>query len=309
MLSAGDAGTTIKHRGLVLGVWSCTSTHPRFFIDMGYCVYKHTAPNGKVYIGVTGRNPKDRFLSGHGYKQNVLFWRAIQKYGWKNIEHEILQDGLEKDVAYDLEQFYIRQYDSTNPEKGYNCSIGGKGGTLGCRMSDKTRENMSKAQSGRKLPEWVCKKISESHKGEKNPNYGKVTSEETKKKLSESIKRSFTPERKAKMSESMKNYIATHPEFKQQMSERMKGEKNRFYGVHMCGKDNPNYGKKLTDEQKQALSEKKGNKILCVETGIVYNSQKEAALLNGLDPTVFGRKLKKGQMYGWKHWRKYEPSF
>lgn len=309
MLSAGDAGATIKHRGLVLGVWSCTSTHPRFFMIMGYCVYKHTAPNGKVYIGVTGREPSERFMYGHGYRNNIIFWRAIQKYGWTNITHEILYDDLEKDVAYDLEKEMIREYDSTNPAKGYNCSIGGKGGTLGVHLSKKTRKKMSKSHTGKKMSEETKKKLSDQRMGENNPNYGNVTSEETKKKLSESIKRSFTPERKAKMSESMKNYIDTHPEYRQQMSERMKGEKNRFYGVHMCGKDNPNYGKKWTDEQKQALSEKKGNKILCVETGIVYNSQKEAALLNGLDPTVFGRKLKKGQMYGWKHWRKYEPSF
>lgn len=304
MLSAGDAGTTIKHRGLVLGVWSCTSTHPRFFMIMGYCVYKHTAPNGKVYIGVTGREPSERFMYGHGYRNNIIFWRAIQKYGWTNITHEILYDDLEKDVAYDLEKEMIRKYDSTNPAKGYNCSIGGKGGTLGVHLSKKTRKKMSKSHTGKKMSEETKKKLSAQRMGENNPNYGKVASDETKRKFRESIQRSLTPERRAKMSEFMKNYMETHPELKKQTSERSKGENNYFYGKHLYGEANGNYGHKWTDEQKKTMSERVGNKILCVETGIIYDSQKEAALLNGLNPTTFGKKLKEGKMYGWKHWRK-----
>lgn len=38
-----------------------------------YSVYKHTAPNGKVYIGITGKDPEKRWLNGGGtvsrYKQ------------------------------------------------------------------------------------------------------------------------------------------------------------------------------------------------------------------------------------------------
>lgn len=26
-----------------------------------YCVYKHTSPNGKVYIGITKKKPNDRW--------------------------------------------------------------------------------------------------------------------------------------------------------------------------------------------------------------------------------------------------------
>ena len=38
------------------------------------------------------------------------------------------------------------------------------------------------------------------------------------------------------------------------VSESMSGEKNRFYGVHNCGKDHPNYGKPMSDEQKEKIS-------------------------------------------------------
>lgn len=31
---------------------------------MGYSVYKHTFPNGKVYIGMTGQEPEKRWANG-----------------------------------------------------------------------------------------------------------------------------------------------------------------------------------------------------------------------------------------------------
>ena len=56
-----------------------------------FIVYKHTSPNGKVYIGMTCLKPIQRWKKdGSGYKRNTHFWGAIQKYGWENFKHEIL---------------------------------------------------------------------------------------------------------------------------------------------------------------------------------------------------------------------------
>ena len=57
-------------------------------MDGNYSVYKHITPSGKVYIGLTGNEPKRRWDCGHGYKSNPHFWNAIKLYGWKNIKHE-----------------------------------------------------------------------------------------------------------------------------------------------------------------------------------------------------------------------------
>ena len=59
-----------------------------------YYVYKHTSPNNKIYIGITGQNPEKRWQSGIGYVGNTHFANAIKKYGWKNFKHEILFSGL-----------------------------------------------------------------------------------------------------------------------------------------------------------------------------------------------------------------------
>lgn len=45
--------------------------------DKLYCVYKHTAPNGKVYIGITKQKPKYRWGRGSGYRTNEHFTRAM----------------------------------------------------------------------------------------------------------------------------------------------------------------------------------------------------------------------------------------
>lgn len=66
---------------------------------MNYKVYCHISPNNKVYIGITQQEPKQRWQGGKGYKENQYFYRAIQKYGWDNFQHEILFENLTKQEA------------------------------------------------------------------------------------------------------------------------------------------------------------------------------------------------------------------
>ena len=74
------------------------------------CVYKHTFPNGAVYIGKTNIKPEDRWLNGWGYKQCPLMFNAILKYGWDNVEHEIIEDNLTEKEALELEEKLITEY-------------------------------------------------------------------------------------------------------------------------------------------------------------------------------------------------------
>lgn len=86
-----------------------------------YKIYKHTLPNGKVYIGQTSKdNAKERWMSGWGYYKNEKFFKDIVEYGWRNISHEILEEVEDRETALIREAFYINIYDSANPAKGYN---------------------------------------------------------------------------------------------------------------------------------------------------------------------------------------------
>lgn len=85
------------------------------------CVYIHTnKTNGKVYIGITGRNPLERWNNGKGYKLNPYFWKAIKKYGWNGFNHDILEDNLTREEAKEKEIYYIKKYDSTMSANGNN---------------------------------------------------------------------------------------------------------------------------------------------------------------------------------------------
>ena len=157
-----------------------------------YTVYKHTAPNGKVYIGITGRKPEQRWRNGEGYKNNPHFYSAIRKYTWKNFDHEIVENGLTKQQACDLEIELIAKYDATNPRKGYNHSTGGEYGALGTHNSIEARRKMSEAHKGLMA-------------GAKHWHYGQHWSEEAKRKMREAHKfQRVSEETKRKMSKSRK---------------------------------------------------------------------------------------------------------
>lgn len=118
--------------------------------------------NNKVYVGQTKRNPEDRWgPNGKGYK-NQIFYKAIEKYGWENFDHIILEQVETQDLANQREEYYISLYDSTNPNKGYNLY---KGGTV-CRQTTTARQKRSLSMMGKN-----------------NPMYGKHKSDEAKEKL------------------------------------------------------------------------------------------------------------------------------
>ena len=96
--------------------------------DAVYQVYKHTTPSKKVYIGITSQESSRRWQGGNGYATQKKFWRAIKKYGWENIRHEIIADNLTAEEAKSMEKEKIAEYDSCNPLKGYNVYEGGNPG-------------------------------------------------------------------------------------------------------------------------------------------------------------------------------------
>lgn len=180
-----------------------------------YCVYKHTSPSGKVYIGYTGKNPPEkRWSNGNGYKRgHPYFWKAIQKYGWDNFEHEIIFNYLGRQEALKKERELIALYDSTNPNKGYNMTKGGDG-KEGYVMSDETRKKISASRIGRFTGEDNPNYGNHKLAGENNPFYGKRHTEETRQRLSElSTSRpspmkgkTFSEEFKEKMKNTKKKY-------------------------------------------------------------------------------------------------------
>lgn len=86
---------------------------------MSECVYRHTAPDGRVYIGIAQEPAHIRWANGKGYRTNPEFWECICKVGWNNIAHEILASGLDRFEARKMESELIEKHDCLSP-KGFN---------------------------------------------------------------------------------------------------------------------------------------------------------------------------------------------
>lgn len=109
-----------------------------------YLVYKHTDPNGKVYIGITQNHPQTRWNEGGGYERQSKFYKAIQKYGWIHFRHEILAAGLSREEALELENKLIIAHKSYDEQYGYNTRV-----DLGAENSGEIADTKNIAQKNK----------------------------------------------------------------------------------------------------------------------------------------------------------------
>lgn len=116
--------------------------------ERNLCVYIHTSPSGKVYIGQTN-NPKRRWNHGLGYRGTPHLKAAIDRYGWDSFQHEVVAEHLTQDEANALECILIEKYQATDPSFGYNIQSGGRsaGG-----MSPEAKERMAASKRGANSP-------------------------------------------------------------------------------------------------------------------------------------------------------------
>ena len=112
-----------------------------------YTIYCHIFPNGKRYIGITRKTVKERWGNGKNYASCPLVERAIKKYGWENIEHQIISVVDTKEDAEREERRLISEYKSDNVEFGYNIL---PGGNVSDNMpSEEMREKLGRGWRGK----------------------------------------------------------------------------------------------------------------------------------------------------------------
>lgn len=210
-----------------------------------YTVYIHRNKiNGKIYVGQTCQKPEKRWDNGKGYETSSKFYKAILKYGWNNFEHIIIKNNLTQEEANLLEIDLIKKYHSQEDNFGYNITSGGNN----FKHSEETKRKIGRSNSialkGNKWSEEQKKLMSKLMSGENNPFYGKHHTEESKEKISKN--------RKGKC----------------------------------AGEEHPFYGKHHTEESLKKMSEnrkgKGGKKVLCINTGEIFNTMMDAARWCGL---------------------------
>ena len=170
-----------------------------------YKVYCYLSPSGKRYIGQTKTSLSQRAgPGGSNYEGCVIFWNAIMKYGWNNMTSIILADNLSKEEADELEQKYIKDFNTLDIRYGYNMKTGGhhappaRGGYwAGKTLSEDHKLAISKAGRGRKHTEEAKEKM--------RKNSGHPQTEETRRKLSEMNKGVYHPPANPELSRKRKS--------------------------------------------------------------------------------------------------------
>lgn len=117
---------------------------------MKYTVYLRTnLVNGKQYVGQTvnfTQRERDWKCLKARYGSH-FFTNERNKYGLENFKTEILAIVETREEAWNLEQKYIKEYNSLFPN-GYNMSYGGEK-SLGYKHSDEQKEKWSVERKGK----------------------------------------------------------------------------------------------------------------------------------------------------------------
>lgn len=154
------------------------------------------AINGRRYIGSTVGFHKRQNEHLRLLKTNRHHSALLQKEWNEYSETDFVFEIIEKCERFELivkEQQYL---DKQNPE--YNiCKIAGLGSRLGIKHTEETRRKMASKRIGRKpslgkhwhLTDETRKRISAYTTGKSNPMFGRKQSEETKQKISDSLRK------------------------------------------------------------------------------------------------------------------------
>jgi hypothetical protein len=211
--------------------------------------------NGKRYVGQTVQTLKERW-SKHCHvthaNEGMPIVKAIQKYGKESFEKKVLAKCNSIEEMNYRESYYIELLDTRTPN-GYNVLSGG-GNSLHTEESKK--------------------KIAIAQTGEKNHNFGKKASLETRIKMS-----------KGHMG------LRRSEEVKRACSERVTGEKHPMFGKHHTEESARKISKSLMGRifspesiEKMSKSRDKDKvKIFCFETDTEYESVTMAAKVLDLD--------------------------
>lgn len=162
--------------------------------------------NHKIYVGQTINIQERWSRKGYRYKDSPRFYAAIQKYGWDNFNHIILEKCFSEKDANEYEKYWIKVFKSNKEQYGYNLTPGGDNYMVDLWSDSAFRQRMSESFSKAKKEKWknlefqneMINKLTEGTKaawanadwrekriqnliGHNNPNSKAVQNIETKK--------------------------------------------------------------------------------------------------------------------------------
>lgn len=231
--------------------------------ERNYEVYRHTnLKNGKVYIGASRRGWQARWKDK--YRSNRKLNADICSTTEADWSHDVLARGLTKEEAKSEEVRQIELHNAVDPDRGYNQRVVSSGVASGGEPWEEERIlKISQSQAER----WRS-----SDRGEKGKTKFKHT-EESKIKTSAVLsdrcgKRVYCVESGAVypgIKVAARETGCNHKTIK----EILAGARKSTHGYHF------RYADGAGEEKNPCVS------VVCLETGVVYSSMKEAATATG----------------------------
>lgn len=158
-------------------------------VPYGYIYKVLNTINGKVYIGKTGKTIEERWskhlgnagelkrtreANPHEKKEGSHLNNAINKYGPNAFIVNQVDVAYSKEELNEKERYWVKEYDSMNPDKGYNMTEGGEGGKQSPEVIEKMTEINQEIARNPQALENMSKAISEKWQDQ---NYQKNVSE------------------------------------------------------------------------------------------------------------------------------------
>ncbi len=243
--------------------------------------------NGKVYVGqschINRRFIEHRSSLNHGVACNKYLQRSWDKYGEQSFEFSVLEECM----ACDLDEREIYWINKLNALiAGYNLTVGG-GGCRGykmpkesverirCALKGKPKSESAKKKSGIGIKKWHETHLNPSsirvvclNTGEDFPNAG-IASKKYASTIGTNIRRCCTGElRSCGNIDGERLVWADYKEYKTLSPDQIK-DRITYANSPYCGLKSPN-----------------SKKVLCVTTGEVFPTMREAAAKFGIHETL-----------------------
>jgi group I intron endonuclease len=255
-------------------------------------IYKLTCRDtGKIYVGKAINLFKR--LKRHKNNENKLigkcyFENVIKKYGWASFDVEILETFDNFDMKNDnlkileKEANYIKLFDSTNPNIGYNlCKYSND--RTGVLCSAETKLKISQANKGKPKSREAIEKMRQSKLGKSNGPHTEETKERMRRAKLGKQRAPFTEEaienmirgqaKRAPMSEETKNKISLSSKGKPKSREAVEKMRQTKIGSVASAETKEKMSlarrgklRDLTEEAKESIRRSNRERIVTAET-------------------------------------------
>lgn len=232
-----------------------------------FYVYKTTnLINNKQYIGQHFGELND-FYFGSGY----LIQKAINKYGKENFKKEILKICQNREAADQAEKEFIIQFNAIEDDNFYNLQEGGTGG-----------------DGWRACHRWL-KKHPEEAKAMQQKNIQKLQKWQ-KEHPEENYQKTIIP-----LTEGAKRYWQEHPDEQRERMKQLNIAKEQWQ------KEHPEEHQKQVEQWIKAGAEANSQKVICLTTGEIFESQSAAARAYGIAQPNISKVLRGERKSAGKH--------